>query len=85
MRTTLNLDDELVRQAQEYTGIREKTALIHEALRQIVAREAGRRLAALGGTMPEICATDATAQFTAAQEIVPGGTGAAYPSNSTSI
>jgi Arc/MetJ family transcription regulator len=53
MRTTLNLDEELVRQAQEYTGIREKTALIHEALRQLIAREAGRRLVALGGTMPD--------------------------------
>jgi Arc/MetJ family transcription regulator len=53
MRTTLNLDDELIRQAQEYTGIQEKTALIHEALRHLIAREAGKRLAALGGTMPE--------------------------------
>jgi Arc/MetJ family transcription regulator len=54
MRTTLNLDDELVRQAAEFTGIKEKTALIHEALRQMIQREAGRRLAALGGTMPDI-------------------------------
>ena len=53
MRTTLNLDDELVRQAQEYAGIREKTALIHEALRHLIAREAGKRLARLGGTMPD--------------------------------
>lgn len=54
MRTTLNLNDELVKKAQEYTGIREKTALIHEALRQVIAVEAGRRLAALGGTMPNL-------------------------------
>lgn len=54
MRTTLNLDDALLRQAQEYTGIQEKTALIHEALRHVIAREAGRRLAALGGTMPDL-------------------------------
>ena len=53
MRTTLNLDDELIRQAQEYAGIREKTALIHEALHHLIAREAGKRLAALGGTMPD--------------------------------
>ena len=53
MRTTLNLDDELVRKAREYTGIEEKTALIHEALRQLIASEAGKRLAALGGTMPD--------------------------------
>jgi Arc/MetJ family transcription regulator len=52
MRTTLNLDDDLVREARKYTGIQEKTALIHEALRHVIAREAGKRLAALGGTMP---------------------------------
>ncbi len=53
MRTTLNLDDELVREAREATGIQEKTALIHAALRELTAREAARRLAALGGAMPE--------------------------------
>jgi Arc/MetJ family transcription regulator len=53
MRTTLNLDDDLVLKAREYTGIEEKTALIHEALRHLIAREAGRRLATLGGTMPD--------------------------------
>lgn len=53
MRTTLNLDDDLIREARKYTGIEEKTALIHEALRHLIAREAGKRLAALGGTMPD--------------------------------
>lgn len=52
MRTTLVLDDELIKQAQEYTGIEEKTALVREALKALIAREASRRLAALGGTMP---------------------------------
>ena len=52
MRTTLNLDDELMRKAREYTGIEEKTALIHFALRDLVAAEAAKRLVALGGTMP---------------------------------
>lgn len=51
-RTTLNIDDELLRRAREYTGIQEKTALIHTALRELIAREAARRLAALGGKMP---------------------------------
>ena len=51
-RTTLNLDDELLGEAREYTGIQEKTALIHAALRELVSREAARRLAARGGTMP---------------------------------
>ena len=48
----MNLDDELIRQAREYTGIQEKTALIHAGLRELISRGAARRLAALGGTMP---------------------------------
>jgi Arc/MetJ family transcription regulator len=51
-RTTLNIDDDLLRRAREYTGIQEKTALIHTALRELIAKEAARRLAALGGAMP---------------------------------
>jgi Arc/MetJ family transcription regulator len=54
MRTTLALDDELVRTAQEFTGVLEKTALVREALKALIEREASRRLAALGGTMPEL-------------------------------
>ena len=56
MRTTLNLDDELMREAREATGIQEKTALIHAALRELASREAARRLAALGGSMPALMA-----------------------------
>lgn len=52
MRTTLALDDELVAKAMSYTGLKEKSALIREALRALVEREAARRLARLGGTMP---------------------------------
>jgi len=52
MRTTIALDDELVRVAQEFTGVGEKTALIREALKALIERESARRLAALGGTMP---------------------------------
>jgi Arc/MetJ family transcription regulator len=54
MRTTIALDDNLVRTAQELTGISEKTALVREGLKVLIQREAGRRLAALGGTMPEL-------------------------------
>jgi Arc/MetJ family transcription regulator len=54
MRTTITLDDELVRTAQEYTGIEEKSALIREALKSLIAWESSRRLAALGGTMPDL-------------------------------
>jgi Arc/MetJ family transcription regulator len=53
-RTTLNLDAELLQSAREYSGIQEKTALIHEALRELISREAARRLIALGGTMPKM-------------------------------
>jgi Arc/MetJ family transcription regulator len=54
MRTTVVLDDELVRKAQEYTGITEKAALIRQALKELIHREASRRLAALAGTMPDL-------------------------------
>jgi len=50
MRTTLNIDDALLRDAQRLSGIREKTALIHHALQMLIARESAKRLAALGGT-----------------------------------
>jgi Arc/MetJ family transcription regulator len=54
MRTTLALDDDLVRIAQEFTGVVEKTALVREALKSLIERESSRRLAALGGSMPEM-------------------------------
>jgi hypothetical protein len=43
----------LLRRAREYTGIQERPALIHTALRLLVAGEAAKRLAALGGSMPK--------------------------------
>jgi len=54
MRTTVALDDELVRTAQEFTGVEEKTALIREALKALIERESARRLASLGGSMPSL-------------------------------
>ena len=54
MRTTVALDDELVQQAQEYTGLTERTALLREALKALIQREAARQLAKLGGTMPDL-------------------------------
>lgn len=56
MRTTIALDDELIRQAQQYTGITEKAVLVKMALTQLVQREAARRLAALGGSDPNATA-----------------------------
>jgi Arc/MetJ family transcription regulator len=52
MRTTLALDDQLLAKAEFYTGIREKSALVREALKALVEREAARRLARLGGSEP---------------------------------
>lgn len=54
MRTTLALDDSLVRTAQEFTGVMEKTALVREALKALIERESAYRLAALGATMPDL-------------------------------
>jgi Arc/MetJ family transcription regulator len=53
MRTTINLDEALIEQAQRVTGTRERTALIHEGLRALIARESARRLARLGGSDPQ--------------------------------
>jgi Arc/MetJ family transcription regulator len=54
MRTTVTLDDELLKDAQELTGITDKSALIKAALKALVEREAARRLARLGGSQPDI-------------------------------
>jgi Arc/MetJ family transcription regulator len=54
MRTTLNLDDALLEDARRLTGVEERTALIHEGLRALIARETARRLAGLGGTEPQL-------------------------------
>jgi len=54
MRTTLALDDNLLEQAQLMTGLKEKSALIREALKALIERESARRLALLGGTEPEL-------------------------------
>jgi Arc/MetJ family transcription regulator len=56
MRTTIVLDDELLAKAQEYTGLKEKSAVVREALKALVEREAARRLALLGGTEPDFVA-----------------------------
>ncbi|MDB5632696.1 MAG: hypothetical protein JWR49_1551 [Tardiphaga sp.] len=52
MRTTIAIGDELFAKAQEYAGLQEKAAVIREALKAYVEIEAGRRLARMGGTVP---------------------------------
>ena len=54
MRATVALDDELLKKAQEMTGIMERTALLRDALRALIHLEASRRLAAVGGTEPDL-------------------------------
>jgi Arc/MetJ family transcription regulator len=53
MRTTLNIDELLLAQAQHILGVPTKTEAIHEALRQIVQRDAGRRLLERQGSVPD--------------------------------
>jgi Arc/MetJ family transcription regulator len=54
MRTTVALDDELIDKAQEFTGLKEKSSLLREALKALIERESARRLARLGGTEPDL-------------------------------
>lgn len=54
MRTTLNIDDELLGEAQRITGVMEKAALVREGLRALIERESARRLAQLGGSEPQL-------------------------------
>lgn len=56
MRTTVNLDEELLADAQEATGISDRSALIRAGLEALVQREASRRLARLGGSEPDLVA-----------------------------
>jgi len=54
MRTTLNIEDNLIEKASKITGIKEKTALVKLGLEALIARESARRLAKLGGTQKQL-------------------------------
>jgi Arc/MetJ family transcription regulator len=54
MRTTLNIEDNLIDKASKMTGIKEKTALVKLGLEALIARESGKRLAKLGGTQKHL-------------------------------
>ena len=54
MRTTLNIDDQLLDEARRITGMTEKAALVREGLRALIERESARRLARLGGSEPQL-------------------------------
>jgi len=50
MRTTLNIDEDVLLKASELTGVRGKTALVRMGLQALIAQASAERLAALGGT-----------------------------------
>ena len=54
MRTTINLDQQLLADARRMTGIKGRTALLHAGLRALIERESARRLARLGGSEPQL-------------------------------
>jgi len=54
MRTTLNIDDQLLRRAVQLTGVQEKTQLVRLGLEALISREAAKRLARLGGSEPHL-------------------------------
>jgi len=50
MRTTLNIEDELIKKVSKFTGIKEKTTLVRLGLEALISRESSKRLSKLGGT-----------------------------------
>jgi len=54
MRTTVNIDDQLLTEARRITGVKEKAALLREGLKALIERESARRLAALGGSEKQL-------------------------------
>jgi Arc/MetJ family transcription regulator len=57
MRTTLNIDDDLLLAAEQVTGVSEKTALVRAGLKALIEKESARRLAKLGGTEMQLTLT----------------------------
>ncbi|MEA3288446.1 MAG: type II toxin-antitoxin system VapB family antitoxin [Candidatus Marinimicrobia bacterium] len=54
MRTTINIEEDLVAEASRLTGVKEKTSLVRMGLKALIAYESGRRLAKLGGSEPQL-------------------------------
>ena len=54
MRTTINIDDHLLKKAAKLTGIKEKTSLVRKGLNALISLESAKRLAKLGGTEKEL-------------------------------
>ncbi len=54
MRTTVNIDDELLAKASKLAGPMDRTRVLSEALKALIERESAKRLARLGGTQPQL-------------------------------
>ena len=54
MRTTLNIEDELLEKASRLTGVKEKTSIVKLGLETLIATESGKRLAKLGAQDPAL-------------------------------
>lgn len=54
MRTTINIDDGILKRASELTGVKEKTSLVRMGLQSLISLESARRLARLGGTEKDL-------------------------------
>lgn len=54
MRTTLNIEETLMKKASELTGVKEKTTLVKLGLEALIAQESAKRLAKLGGTQRQL-------------------------------
>ena len=50
MRTTINIEEELIHKAAKLTGIHKETYLVRLGLEALIARESSKRLAKQGGT-----------------------------------
>ena len=66
MRTTINIDDELLAKASKLAGPMDRTAIVSEGLKALIERESARRLARLGGTQPTLKAVPRRRQDSAA-------------------
>ena len=54
MRTTVNIDDELLAKATKLAGPMDRTAILNEGLKALIERESAKRLARMGGTQPAL-------------------------------
>ena len=54
VRTTINIDDDLLAKAARLAGPLDRSAIVREALKALIERESAKRLARLGGTQPTL-------------------------------